>query len=245
MSALQWALLLFAVAAVVGIYWFSRRQPTELDRKQPDTSGGDQMDLWRIPEGASAGKFDEHGVSEPRVRGRAAPSLDLSQPNEEPEAQAEPKLQRAEHKDDPAPRKAAEEKIISFYIAEREGTYILGPQIHRALAEQGLKFGERKIYYRLHEGKTVFAVASLLKPGELDPEQAAGFSTPGLSVFMVLPCAQRAEAAYADMLGTARALATALHAQLHDGNRQPLSEAAAETLREEVAAWARRNESGA
>ena len=126
-----------------------------------------------------------------------------------------------------------------FYIAEREGTYILGPQLHEALRHQGLHFGERRIYHRLHDGQAVFSVASLLKPGELDPEQAEGFSTPGLSVFMVLPGAQAPATAFDDMLSTAQALARELNARLLDAERRPMDEARASSLRYEVSEWAR------
>ena len=231
MSELQWALLVLAIAAVVAIYWYSRGSSAARDRNEPDTEG-DQMDLWSAPDGRSA-QFDEFGVGEPRRR--AAPELDPAAPTasgldavpNDPEHRA------------PQSAETSPQKIVSFYIAEREGTYRLGPQIHRALQRQGLVFGERKIYHRLHDGHAVFAVASLLKPGELDPAEAEGFSTPGLSVFMVLPCGREPESAFADMLSTAQALASELHAELYDAERMPLTEDKARALRFEVSEWAR------
>lgn len=236
MSELQWALLVLAIAAVVAIYWYSRGSAAARDRNEPE-SEGDQMDLWSAP-GGSGAQFDEFGVGEPRRR--SAPELDPAAPTASgldavpTEAVGEGAGAAAS-----APPLATEQKIVSFYIAEREGTYILGPQIHRALQRQGLIFGERKIYHRLHDGHPVFAVASLLKPGELDPEQAEGFSTPGLSVFMVLPCGREPESAFADMLSTAQALASELHAELYDADRLPLTEDKARALRFEVSEWAR------
>lgn len=233
MSELQWALLVLAIAAVIGIYWVSRVRPAARMRREEPDAEGDQMDLW-APSGDSKGSFDEFGVGEPRVRSVPA----AGQPSGLDAVPA------AGGKPEPASKPTAkiqpqDQKIISFYIAEREGTYILGPQIHRALQRQGLVFGERKVYHRLHDGQPVFGVASLLKPGELDPADAEGFSTPGLSVFMVLPCGREPESAFEDMLSTAQALASELHAQLYDADRQPLTEDKAKKLRFEIGEWAR------
>lgn len=148
----------------------------------------------------------------------------------------------------PEPPKALDEKIVAFYIAEREGTYIDGVQIHRALQSAGLRYGDKmKIYERVASdaqgrSKTVFGVASLLKPGHLDPAEASEFSTPGLSMFMVLPGPVAAERAYEDFLETGRELAEALNAQLYDTKRAPLTEALAAQLRTEVQGWATDNE---
>lgn len=228
MSPLQWALLVLAVAVVAGIYWLSRPRTGD-DAGDDGKPAADQLDLWKS--GGGNGQFDEYGVGEPRRAGaRREPVVDGSDADDASPVPAD----ESGNGDDPRP-----EKIIAFYIAEREGTYILGPQLHAALNHQGLKFGERRIYHRLHDGQPVFSVASLLKPGELDPEQAAGFSTPGLSVFMVLPGPQAPAAAFDDMLSTAQALAGELNAALLDAERQPVDDARASALRYEVSEWAR------
>ena len=225
MSALQWALLLLAIAAVAALYWFSRPRNDGDRRREPEVPDVDQLDLWKSAGGGGA--FDEFGVGEPRIRGAA---------RKPPVVDAGPEPVAGDESAPAADRRA--EKIVVFYIAEREGTYILGPQLHAALRRQGLRFGERRIYHRLHGEATVFSVASLLKPGVLDPDQAEGFATPGLTVFMVLPCGREAAEAFDDMLATARALASELNAQLYDDRRQVLDAARAAELRDEVSRWA-------
>ncbi|MGH8482660.1 MAG: cell division protein ZipA C-terminal FtsZ-binding domain-containing protein, partial [Nevskiaceae bacterium] len=136
---------------------------------------------------------------------------------------------------------AVPEKVIGLYIAEHEGTNILGPKIHNALRDRGLRFGARRIYHRFDGEHAVFSVASLVKPGALDPAEAEGFATPGLSVFMQLPGPVRPVAAFQDMLDTARGLARALHAELYDTEqRAPLTPERERTLHEQVEEWARR-----
>lgn len=237
----------------------------------------DQMDLWKSAPGngesggaiddatggATGGEtsgeasargtgFDEFGVGQPRRRGE--PRLDpiltgqrAAVVKPEPVANGEPALS-PESPESPESPRAIEEKIVAFYIAEREGTYIDGERIHRALQSAGLRYGDKmKIYERVASdaqgrSKTVFGVASLLKPGYLDPAEASEFSTPGLSMFLVLPGPVAAAQAYEDFLETGRKLAEALNAQLYDTKRAPLTEALAAELRTEVQGWATDNQ---
>lgn len=211
-------------------------------------------------------QFDEFGVGKPRKR--TAPHIEptLSAPAEPsggfdapaaepaparpeppppaflraPAAPRSPEPRVAEPA--PAPAKPAPkvaDKIVALLIAEREGTAIMGARLHQALAAQGLVYGAKQIYHRLSGGEPVFSVASLVKPGVLVPAEAAGFSTPGLSVFMVLPGPLKPAAALQDMLSTAQALARALNAEVYDGRKQPLTGESMRELQRDVEDWAR------
>lgn len=230
MSPLQWALLVVGAVAVIAIYVYSRREqappkprsaPSAASTKMPPIPAADQMDMF-----SRQGGFDEFGVGKPRTR--VAPSMS-GEPA--PGAGGQP-AQTAEPE-------AVEERLVAVLIAEREGTAIFGPKIHAALRAQGLQFGDRKIYHRIDAGRPVFSVASLIKPGHLDPAEQQTFSTPGLSVFMVLPGPMAAETAIGDMLGTARALALQLNAEVFDSNRELLTPVAEKAMTAEVKTWAR------
>ena len=236
MSQLQWALLILGVVAVVAVYLYSRRDRRAMERAAPDMTEPllappkeRQLDIF----GPGSQQFDEFGVGKPR---RVAPSL-----NGELSEAEQDDLDGAEPVEKEPPRPPVQEKIVSLFIAEREGTHILGQNIHQALEVQGLKFGDRQIYHRLIGDEPVFSVASLLKPGYLDPEDAMVFTTPGLTVFMVLPGPQRPADAIRDMLSTADRLAKELNAQVYDSRKQLLSPAAARALQAEVETWARSN----
>jgi cell division protein ZipA len=136
-----------------------------------------------------------------------------------------------------APRKV-EEKIVTLVVGRTGGAPMAGPKIHAALGACGLSFGPMQIYHRKQEGKRVFSVASLMKPGFLNPEDADGFGTMALSIFMVLPGPVEGTAAFDDMLQTAQKLADALEAQLFDDRKQPLSMQAAQKLRDGIKTWA-------
>ena len=256
MSPLQWALLIFGVVAVIAVYLYSRRDRRAMEDWNPDAPKEPllppakprdrQLDIFN----SENQQFDEFGVGKPR---RLTPTFDAAGaeiPAAEPEAAAAPiepievgsstrKAPTLGVKPPPASgKKEKSEKIVSLLIAEREGTHILGGQIHEALRGQKLEYGVRQIYHRLLKGEAVFSVASLLKPGHLDPALADSFSTPGLTLFMVLPGPQKPAEAIRDMLGTAERLALALNAQVYDSKRKPLSPGAARNLQLEVETWA-------
>lgn len=239
MSTLQWALLLLGVGIALALIWSSRREKKALERMNAPAPRAVSRD-WSTPEtgvaapavaeprtGPSAESrpgFDEFGVGKPRKANAGAPAPRTA-PTVAPAAAA-PQVP---------------EKVIGLYIAEHEGTNILGPKIHAALEARGLRFGARRIYHRFEGEQAVFSVASLVKPGALDPAEAEGFATPGLSVFMTLPGPVRPVAVFQDMLDTARGLARALNAELYDTEqRAPLSPERERALHEQVEDWARR-----
>ena len=255
MSALQWALLLLGVGIAIALIVSSLREKRA--RLQPPAPPAPRMTGrdWAPPAAQAASdrvvtpsapaaaaiapvaprpgpapgeSFDEFGVSRPRKR--VAPELGVAEPSPAA-APAAP----------PTPT-----TLFGLYIAEHEGTNILGPRIHAALTDRGLRFGSKKIYHR-YEGEVVqFSVASLVKPGSLDPAEAEGFATPGLSVFMVLPGPQRPLDALQAMLETARGLAKSLNAELYDSDeRAPLTTERERALRQRVEEWARRSAASA
>jgi len=237
MSVLQWALLIVGAVAVIAVYVLSRRSNRLPNDWAPPSARGsapgvlpkpatDQMDMFA--QGKRGSEFDEFGVGKPRKRTAAEQLAD--------EAEAAAVAAGS------APAKPpVEEKIVTLLIAEREGTAIFGPKIHAALKAQGLQFGDHRIYHRQQSGKAVFSVASLVKPGVLDPAEQEGFCTPGLTVFMLLPGPATPQVALQDMIATSQALAGALNAEVFDAGRQPFTTETARTLRADVESWAQRS----
>jgi cell division protein ZipA len=246
-SVLQWALLLLGVGVVVLLVVSNRRE-----RRLPDPQAGRARagTDWSEPASSEAAEtrktagFDEFGVGRPRRRTAPAVSdaerqrslldADPAVKKPGPSARSEPRIGSAQD------NRAVH--LIGLYIAEHEGTDILGPRIHAALREQGLSYGARRIYHRIAGDQALFSVASLVKPGFLDPQEAEAFSTPGLSVFMVLPGPEHPAAAFRDMLSTARQLAKTLNAELFDTeSRTPLTAERERELQSQVEEWARRH----
>jgi cell division protein ZipA len=248
MSTLQWALLIIAIVAVVAIYVMSRREkraPVSRDLsagRAPSAikpPAGDQMEIF-----SRVGEFDEFGVGRPRVK-RVAPTVGnhaAELPLEDgANASTLPGVAAPAPAEVPAEPKVAEQKILAILIAEREGGLIMGNNLHRALRKEALVFGDRKIYHRMDLGQPVFSVAGLLKPGQLDPAEAESFSTPGLTMFMVLPGPASPVDAVRDLLNTAKELSKSLKGELFDNKRQPFTEASERAMLADVEEWARRN----
>lgn len=253
MSVLQWALLILGAAAVVAVYVVSRRDrggAAQAARNRPllRPPAGDQMDIFA----SGSAQFDEFGVSKPRKRGAGdaaetptQPPLFADMPTAAPAARSATPASAAPAAEPqrpplfaPKPKAPVEELIIALLIAEREGTAIFGTKLHAALKQQGLQYGARQIYHRMDRGMVQYSVASLIKPGILDPAEAPEFSTPGLSVFMVLPGAVKPLAAFDDMIRTSQALAKALNAEVYDSRKQNLSPEIINELRAAVSRWA-------
>lgn len=284
MSPVQWILLIVAIAIVVGIYLYSRRDRRAMRRYNNDGKQtpllpptDQQLDIF------AGGEFDEFGVGKARPAGtrpgtvRAQPDVQLGvrldpSPASEPPARAtsttrtaglrqpsrnrrtEPTLD-APQPDAPAAQSQAQDdeevqaaapdrsrqKIISLLFARRDGAAIEGARLHAALRQEQLEYGEHRIYHRLHDGRRSFSVASLVKPGYLDPDEADAFSTPGLMLFMMLPGPREPQAAVRDMLTTAGRLADALEAQVYDASRAPLDTHGKRELRREVESWVLEN----
>ena len=232
MSPLQWALLVVGVVAVVAIYVINRRErslpkdwspPGANTRGSPKLPGQDQLDMFNSSS-VAPGQFDEFGVGKPRVRHDGS-DVPASADNDVPAA----------------PAKVFEEKIVTLLLAQPQGQPLVGAQVHHALSEQRLQFGERKIYHRLDKNRVVFSVASLVKPGTLDPAEQQQLATPGLTVFMVLPGPTQPRLALQDMIATTRALAEDLGCEVFDATRQPFNSEAQRVLITELDAWAKRN----
>lgn len=240
MSELQWALLIVCVVMVVALVVLSRRSKSQ----DADDAGedallqgredhGDQLDLLnpRPPQG-----FDEFGVGRPRRRGEPlVASRPVSVPAQPPSVATLLKPAAASA----AAVREVEPRPVALIVAPTEEIDLLGPQLHAALTAQGLQFGPGEVYHRMIGGKSVYSVASLLKPGKLVPAEAEQFSTKGLLVLMNLPGPVSPAVALDDMLGTTRALADALKSDIFDASRQRLDADVAASLRNDVQAWAR------
>lgn len=220
MTPLNWAVLIVGLGAAVVVWWVSRRgrgAGEEWIEPARGKANDKQLDMFN-----STQQFDEFGVGKARPA-KVAPRLDGAPTSSQPS------------------RKEPPQKIIALLIAEHEGTHIFGPQVHGALRQHGLEFGAKQIYHRLADGESVYSVASLLKPGLIDPAEEQTFSTPGLSIFMVLPGPLPAVSTFREMLATAQSLAKTLNASVYDMRRQPLSPEVSLRLEREVEQWARQN----
>ncbi len=239
MSELQTALIILGALVLLALILFSRRGKKSVSRHEPAATPAS-------PLGEATGKregnnFDDLGVGKPRKRSGEPEPVVVAKATEKIEATVYQQPVRTPAFVKPATTKVSE-KLITLYVAEREGTKINGVKVHAALEEQKLSYNEKnKAYDRLIDGRVQYSVTSLTAPGYLDRTLAATFSTPGLGIFLRLPGPAQPKAALRDMLTTAEALAKSLKAVLFDAAHQPLTEDSVRRLVAEIEDWARVN----
>src|SRR5690625_6414497 len=89
-------------------------------------------------------------------------------------------------------------------MRRRNQQKISGSELLDAAIKAGLDFGEMNIFHRRQEGEKqpIFSMANLTAPGHFDPSQWNVFSTPGVTLFLVLPAPVSALDAWDAMLAT-------------------------------------------
>jgi len=138
------------------------------------------------------------------------------------------------------------ERIVTLFVAARDGETIPGTDLVVAAEKAGLAFGDMGIFHRLISGKPeagpVFSMANMVKPGSFDMRGIDELHTPGVSFFMTLPGPLPALDAWEAMLPTAQRLAELLDANVLDEERNALGRQRIAHLRDELRAWDRKQE---
>jgi len=138
------------------------------------------------------------------------------------------------------------ERIVTLFVAARDGEHIQGSDLVVAAEKAGLTFGDMGIFHRLISGRPeagpVFSMANMVKPGSFDMRGVDTLETPGVSFFMTLPGPLAALDAWEAMLPTAQRLAELLDANVLDEDRNALGRQRIAHLRDELRAWDRKQE---
>jgi len=126
--------------------------------------------------------------------------------------------------------------VISV-IAEN-GKSFSGDKLLKAFANNDLVHCGKGIYERCVEqaghDKPVFGVANLVKPGTF-PRDMQCFNSPGITLFLQLPCAIGALDAFDEFMNTAERLAVELAGELRDEKHRLLTHQALMQVREQIA----------
>lgn len=146
---------------------------------------------------------------------------------------------------EPAPKEEpAEEYIVSLSIMEPQRKPFEAASVRTVLDDAGLQFGAMAVFHHFGlngtpKGLPVFSVAKAVEPGTFDPRDPRSFKTPGLVLFMRLPCNQDGPVVLELMLATAQLLARRLGGDILDDRQMPLTPELVRTLRESVDAFTR------
>lgn len=122
---------------------------------------------------------------------------------------------------------SSEEQVFVLNVMAAEDKPINGAVLLQELLTLGFKFGEMDIFHRhvdsAGKGPVIFSLTNIVKPGTFDIDNMEQFQTPGVSLFMMYPCANQASVNYAMMLNAAEHLAQAVNGAVFNGAREQLT----------------------
>lgn len=137
------------------------------------------------------------------------------------------------------------DEVLIINVMARRGETFSGPALLDAMVSQGLKFGDMDIFHR-HEsldgqGSILYSVANIVVPGTFEVGAMEDFQTPGISMFLSLPCpGDSSLTAFNLMAESAQAIASQLDGELKDEHRSVMTRQTIEHARQRVVEYERK-----
>ncbi|MBU2862674.1 cell division protein ZipA [Reinekea forsetii] len=184
----------------------------------------------------------EH-VTEPKVEEVPVEQESLSESDVKPTSlnDSESTTQdEADLEQEPEPPMPVEDLIV-VHVMAKDGGEINGQALLELLVHSGLRHGPMDIFhYRNPNGKTEFSLANCVQPGTFNPDAMADVNTPGVTLFLQLPCTADAMESFEHMIEMARFMASHLGAELLDEDHNGVTPQVVEYYREKLRAFTRK-----
>ncbi|WP_325891934.1 cell division protein ZipA [Grimontia sp. NTOU-MAR1] len=123
--------------------------------------------------------------------------------------------------------KEPEQQVLIMNVQAANNTEFDGEELINCLEQHGMIFGEMEIFHRHADlagtGKVLFSAANMFNPGSFPLATIHQFTTPGITLFMTLPCYGEAEQNFKLMLQTAQQVADQLGGLVTDDNRNMMT----------------------
>lgn len=135
------------------------------------------------------------------------------------------------------------DKIVTLFVAAREGEFLRGDNIVVAAEKTGLVYGHLQVFHRLldndPERGPIFSMANLLEPGTFEMKTIHQLQTPALAFFLTLPAPVSALDAWETMLPTVQRMAELLGGVVLDDQRNTLGRQRIAHIRDDLRGYDR------
>jgi len=219
-TELRWVLVLLGLAVVAGVYLWGRQR-----NSQPRHDANRDRVEPKLEE--SADWYD--ATSDVELARQPADEEDLSNHEIEPvegDSNREPS------------------RILVIHVRAAKGSSFSGEELLGAMKGEGLRLTDNGVFESPSDsGEPLYTIANMVEPGTFPKDAGAGFSTEGITAFMVLPGPGGVDS-IAAMIESARKIARTLGGDVLDETGSTLTNQGATHLREQVVEFQRRSQIG-